>query len=130
MYTRSATVKTDLKPIPFSPTYVWMRVSSGESYTSRPQGRTDEPTWILFTCFGARTDVTYGLDVVIRKAPFVALKYHEAVLDAKAQARDDLISIRVVIRVLNKLEQEVSLLVVKVIGQAVQEGESGEGRRG
>lgn len=80
-----------------------MRVSSGGGYTRKTR-RTDEPTWILFTCFGARTDVTYGLDVVIRKAALVALEYDEAVLDAKAQARDDLIFVRVVICVLNKLK--------------------------
>jgi hypothetical protein len=80
-----------------------MRVSS-EEITQRKTRRTDEPTWILFTCFGARTDVTYGPDVVTRKATFIALEYDEAVLDAKAQAGDDLISVRVVICVLNKLE--------------------------
>ena len=70
----------------------------------RKTKRTDEPTWVFFTCFGARTDITYSPDVVIRKATLVAVKYDEAICDAKAQRRDDVVSVRIVICVLNKLE--------------------------
>ena len=66
-------------------------------------GRTNEPSWVAFTRFGARTDVTYSLDVGSRKAKLVAFEYDDAVLDVKAQ-RWGIISVRVVIRVLYELE--------------------------
>ena len=65
--------------------------------------RTNEPSWVAFTRFGARTDVTYGLNVGIRKAKLVAFEYDDAVLDVKAQ-RWSTATVRVVIRVLYELE--------------------------
>ena len=53
---------------------------------------------------GARADVTYGPDVVCRKAKFVALKYDEILLDGQFQRRNDVICIGVVVRILYKFE--------------------------
>lgn len=92
-------------------------------------GRTDESSWVAFTRFGARTNVTYGLNVGSRKAKLVTFEYDDAVLDVKAQ-RWCLASVRVVIRVLYELEEKVSLFVVKIVGQPAQEGEKVESRRG
>lgn len=104
MWTLSATVKTDLKPIPFSPTYACMRVSSGGQRGYGCAGRTNEPAWATFTRFGARADVAYGPDVGSRKAKLVAFEYDDTVLDAKAQCWGGTASVRVVIRVLYELE--------------------------
>jgi hypothetical protein len=83
-----------------------MRISDGRGggELGCETGRTDEPTWVLFTCFGAPADVAYSLDVGGLKAKLVALEYDEAVLDPKAQCGDDVSSVRVVICVLNDFQ--------------------------
>ena len=87
--------------LPYICTYACQR---WRSTRIRGAGRTNEPTWVAFTCFGARTDVAYCLDVGSRKAKFVAFKYDDTILDAKAQRWGDIASVRVVIRVLYELE--------------------------
>ena len=87
---------------------------------------TDEPTWILFTWFGAPANVAYGLNVGGLEAQLIALKYDEAILNPKAQGGDDASSVHVVICVLNNLQQKVGLFIVEVIGQPTREGGSVE----
>ena len=65
--------------------------------------RTNEPTWVLFTWFGAPANVAYSLDVRGLKAQLIALEYDEAILNPKAQGGDNAISVHVVICVLNDL---------------------------
>ena len=100
MCTSLATVKTDLKPIPFSPRSAYMRQRGKESRI----GRTDEPAGRLFAGFGARADIAYSLHVVGRKAEFITLKYDEVLLNLEIQRRDDVIPVFVVVCVLYKLE--------------------------
>lgn len=75
-----------------------------KSTNIRSTGRTDEPSWVAFTRFGARTDITYGLDVGSRKAKLVALEHDDTVLDVKAQRWGGIGFVGVVIRVLYELE--------------------------
>jgi len=82
---------------------------------------TDEPTWVLFTWFGAPANVTYSLDVGGLKAQLIALEYDEAILNPKAQGGDDVTTVHVVICVLNDLQQKVGLFIVEVIGQPTRE---------
>jgi hypothetical protein len=80
-------------------------VSAAEGVQKRGKvRRTNEPTWVLFTCFCARTNIAYSFDVGCRKAKLVALEYDEAILDVKAESGYDIVPIRVVICVLYKLE--------------------------
>ena len=102
MYTLSATVKTDLKPMPFSPAYAGTRVS-GTGEPRQGTERTNEPAWVIFTWFGAPANVAYSLDIGSPKAKLVALEYDEAVLDPKAEGGDGVSPVRVVICVLNDL---------------------------
>src|SRR5258707_875171 len=104
MCTLSATVKTDLKPIPFSPTYAYIPCQQWKSTRIRSAGRTNEPSWVAFTYFGARTDIAYGIDICGRKAKLVALEDDDTVLDVKAQRWGGIAFVRVVIRVLYELE--------------------------
>lgn len=66
--------------------------------------RTNEPTRVLFTCFGARANVAYRPDILGRETELVTLKNDEAVLDSKAQCGGDAIFILVVICILYELE--------------------------
>jgi hypothetical protein len=66
--------------------------------------RTDEAACRVFRCLSARADIAYSLDIVGRKAEFVAFKHDEAVFDPKIQRRNDVISVCVVVRILYKLE--------------------------
>jgi len=84
--------------------------------------RTDEPTRVLFTWFSAPANVTYSLDVGRLKAQLIALEYDEAILNPKAQGRNDASSIHVVICVLNDLQQKVGLFIIEIIGQPTREG--------
>jgi hypothetical protein len=106
--------------MPFSPAYRCMRVNGARA--SPNTERTDEPTGILFTWFGAPANVAYSLYVGGLKAQLIALKYDEAVLNPKAQGGDDALSVYVIICVLNDLQQKVGLFVVEVIGQPTREG--------
>jgi len=82
---------------------------------------TDEPTWVLFTWFGAPANVTYSLDVGGLKAQLIALAYDEAILNPQAQGGDDGSPVHVVIPALNDLQQKVGLFIVEVIGQPTRE---------
>jgi hypothetical protein len=84
--------------------------------------RTDEPSWVLFTWFGAPANVAYSLDVGSLEAQLIALEYDEAILNPKAQGGDDASSVHVVICVLDDLQHKVGLFIVEVIGQPTRDG--------